>query len=114
MKFVLLGSTRNAEDEKLLQGLRKHADEAGVAENIEFVVNATFTTLQEYFQRSSIGLHTMWNEHFGISVVEMMASGLIVVAHKSGGPALDIVTDETGKLFGAMTFINVSRLSCSH
>ena len=34
----------------------------------------------------------MWNEHFGISVVEMMASGLVTVAHNSGGPRLDIVT----------------------
>jgi len=34
----------------------------------------------------------MWNEHFGISVVEMMAAGLVVVAHDSGGPSMDIVT----------------------
>jgi alpha-1,2-mannosyltransferase len=33
----------------------------------------------------------MWNEHFGIGIVEMMASGLIVVAHNSGGPKSDIV-----------------------
>lgn len=26
----------------------------------------------------------MWNEHFGIGVVEMMAAGLAVVAHDSG------------------------------
>jgi len=34
----------------------------------------------------------MWNEHFGIGVVEMMAAGLLVVAHNSGGPKADIVT----------------------
>lgn len=34
----------------------------------------------------------MWNEHFGISVVEMMAAGLVIVAHKSGGPLMDIVS----------------------
>ena len=33
---------------------------------------------------ASVGLHTMWNEHFGIGVVEMMAAGLAVVAHDSG------------------------------
>jgi glycogen synthase len=44
----------------------------------------------------------MWNEHFGISIVEMMAAGLIVVAHKSGGPLMDIVVavDEEGKPLG--------------
>lgn len=41
----------------------------------------------------------MWNEHFGIGIVEMMAAGLIVVAHNSGGPASDIVHDkQTGFL----------------
>ena len=96
MKFVLLGSTRNAADESLLQSLRDLAQNEGVEKHVEFVVNASFSTLHQYFQRSSIGLHTMWNEHFGISVVELMASGLIVVAHNSGGPALDIVTKSTG------------------
>lgn len=42
----------------------------------------------------------MWNEHFGIGVVEYMAAGLIAVAHKSGGPMLDIVTDYDGKPTG--------------
>lgn len=35
----------------------------------------------------------MWNEHFGIGVVEMMDAGLIVVAHNSGGPKADIVSN---------------------
>jgi alpha-1,2-mannosyltransferase len=33
----------------------------------------------------------MWNEHFGISIVEMMAAGLLVIAHNSGGPKMDII-----------------------
>ncbi|KAF1743218.1 hypothetical protein MXB_2028 [Myxobolus squamalis] len=40
---------------------------------------------------SLIGLHTMVQEHFGIGIVEMMASGLVVVAHESGGPKRDIM-----------------------
>lgn len=35
----------------------------------------------------------MWNEHFGIGVVECMAAGLLMVAHKSGGPMLDIIEE---------------------
>jgi alpha-1,2-mannosyltransferase len=34
----------------------------------------------------------MWNEHFGIGIVEMMDAGLNVVAHNSGGPQTDIIT----------------------
>ena len=33
----------------------------------------------------------MYNEHFGIGVVELMAGGVIVVANDSGGPKMDIV-----------------------
>jgi alpha-1,2-mannosyltransferase len=42
----------------------------------------------------------MWNEHFGIGVVEMLAAGLVTVAHDSAGPKMDIVTpslDEDSK-----------------
>ena len=41
----------------------------------------------------------MWNEHFGIGIVEMMAGGLITIAHNSGGPQTDIIRHEhTGYL----------------
>lgn len=33
----------------------------------------------------------MKEEHFGIGVVELVAAGLIVVAHNSGGPKMDII-----------------------
>lgn len=42
----------------------------------------------------------MWNEHFGISVVELMAAGLVVIAHNSGGPKLDIIPDPAGVMNG--------------
>lgn len=35
----------------------------------------------------------MWNEHFGICIVEFLAAGLITVAHNSGGPKNDIIKD---------------------
>lgn len=41
----------------------------------------------------------MIDEHFGIGVVEMMAAGLITIAHRSGGPLLDIIeTSESSRL----------------
>jgi alpha-1,2-mannosyltransferase len=36
----------------------------------------------------------MWNEHFGIGIVEFMAAGVIPVAHNSGGPKSDIIIPE--------------------
>eukprot|EP01027_Heterolobosea_sp_BB2_P008481 GEZU01012584.1.p2 GENE.GEZU01012584.1~~GEZU01012584.1.p2 ORF type:complete len:101 (-),score=27.46 GEZU01012584.1:161-463(-) len=42
----------------------------------------------------------MWNEHFGISVVEFMAAGVITLAHNSAGPKMDIVVPFEGKQTG--------------
>jgi len=44
---------------------------------------------------SKVYLHPMKYEHFGMAIVEAMASGVIPVVHKSGGPWTDIV--EYGK-----------------
>ena len=44
----------------------------------------------------------MWNEHFGIGVVEMQAAGAIPIAHNSAGPQMDIVVPsfQTGAKVG--------------
>ena len=42
---------------------------------VEFVLNQPYPVLRGWLGRASAGLHTMWNEHFGIGVVEMMAAG---------------------------------------
>lgn len=42
----------------------------------------------------------MVDEHFGITVVELMAAGLVPVVHASAGPLLDIVTPLEGKPTG--------------
>lgn len=68
---------------KDMKDLSKHF---ALDENVEFKLNISYSELLSELQRAMIGLHTMWNEHFGISIVECMAAGLIVVAHGSGGP----------------------------
>ena len=90
-KLVMIGSTRNEEDEALRLSIEQKAAELGLADRVQFVVNAPYSTLLEWFAKGHVGLHTMWNEHFGISVVEMMAAGLLTVAHDTAGPAQDIV-----------------------
>jgi alpha-1,2-mannosyltransferase len=43
----------------------------------------------------------MWNEHFGIGVVELLAAGVLTVAHDSGGPRSDILAaDAQGRQIG--------------
>ncbi|KAK3099430.1 hypothetical protein FSP39_004183 [Pinctada imbricata] len=90
-KLILVGSCRNEEDSKRVENLKELCRELGISEYVEFELNVSFDRLKELMSESVIGLHTMWNEHFGIGVVEMMAAGTIVLAHDSGGPKLDIV-----------------------
>lgn len=90
--LVLMGSTRNADDELLVTRLQKAVIDLGIPEkNVVFELNVPFIRMKRFLAHSSVGLHTMWNEHFGISIVEMMAAGLVVVAHNSGGPKDDII-----------------------
>lgn len=100
VRLVLLGSVRHAEDEALMQRLKDLAKELQVDQYVDFVINASYSILLKYLSLCYVGLHTMWNEHFGISVVEMMAAGVITIAHCSGGPLLDIVTDYNGRPTG--------------
>eukprot|EP00550_Attheya_septentrionalis_P009430 CAMPEP_0198297260 /NCGR_PEP_ID=MMETSP1449-20131203/36260_1 /TAXON_ID=420275 /ORGANISM="Attheya septentrionalis, Strain CCMP2084" /LENGTH=449 /DNA_ID=CAMNT_0043998143 /DNA_START=201 /DNA_END=1550 /DNA_ORIENTATION=- len=100
VKLVLIGSCRGEEDESRVQQLRELSDRLGIASRVEFVINQPYPVLKEWFGRASVGLHTMWNEHFGIGVVEMMAAGIIVVAHNSGGPKADILTPLNGEKTG--------------
>lgn len=50
--------------------------------SVEIKANVSYQELIQNYKMASIGIHTMWNEHFGISVVELMAAGLITVAHR--------------------------------
>ncbi|XP_026316386.1 GDP-Man:Man(3)GlcNAc(2)-PP-Dol alpha-1,2-mannosyltransferase [Hyposmocoma kahamanoa] len=91
IKLVLVGSCRNAEDEERVKNLKDLAKHLSLENSVEFVVNASYARLLQLYQTSTIGIHAMWNEHFGISVVECMAAGLVVIAHRSGGPRRDVV-----------------------
>nr|Q08B22.2 RecName: Full=GDP-Man:Man(3)GlcNAc(2)-PP-Dol alpha-1,2-mannosyltransferase; AltName: Full=Asparagine-linked glycosylation protein 11 homolog; AltName: Full=Glycolipid 2-alpha-mannosyltransferase [Xenopus laevis] len=89
LKLILIGGCRNDEDELRVSELKKLSSELGIP--VEFKVNVPFEELKKHLSEATIGLHTMWNEHFGIGIVECMAAGTIILAHNSGGPKLDIV-----------------------
>lgn len=82
----MIGSCRNAEDENRVKDMEDFAKHLSIEDNVEFKLNVPYPELVDELQLGTIGLHAMWNEHFGISVVESMAAGLIMVAHASGGP----------------------------
>ena len=92
-KLVLLGSVRDDDDSKKVYALRLLAHDLKIGNNVEFACDASWPEVLDWLQKSWIGVNGMWNEHFGIGVVEYQAAGLICVVNDSGGPKADIVVD---------------------
>lgn len=63
----------------------------GIDQKVKFLKNLPRDEMIKRFGQAKVGLHTMEDEHFGISVVELMASGLLTIAHNSAGPKQDII-----------------------
>ena len=51
------------------------AEDLGIADYVEWHENVPFAELKPLLGGAVGGLHTMRDEHFGISVVEYMAAG---------------------------------------
>jgi alpha-1,2-mannosyltransferase len=97
--LLMFGSTRNSDDESYVKKLEKAISSANVEDTVKIYVNQSYNVLRFFLSTAHIGLHTMWNEHFGISIVEMIASGIVTIAHNSGGPKDDIIKNhENGYL----------------
>lgn len=102
-RLHLIGGCRDEEDEKRVEELKQLAQQLNVQNQVEFHLNLPYSQLRDFLSSSSCGLHTMWNEHFGIGIVEYMGAGVIPIAHRSGGPMLDIVKEEEEMGFLAST-----------
>jgi alpha-1,2-mannosyltransferase len=98
--FYIVGSCRNAQDRARITALEQVVQSFGVEKNVSFVVNASQERVQELLSIASVGVHTMTDEHFGIGIIEYMASGVIPVAHNSAGPKMDIIVDYYGRKVG--------------
>ncbi|KAL4881447.1 hypothetical protein BJY04DRAFT_58406 [Aspergillus karnatakaensis] len=92
--LILIGTVRpSSPDETHIYNLRLLAHELRLRNNTTFLCDASWPTILSHLSSASIGVNAMWNEHFGICVVEYQAAGLIAVVHDSGGPREDIVVD---------------------
>jgi alpha-1,2-mannosyltransferase len=98
--LALVGSVRNDHDSKRVYQLRLLVNELGIRDRVEFHLDAPWLEVVGLLRRASVGVNGMWNEHFGIGVVEYQAAGLISVVHDSGGPKLDIVVEVDGGATG--------------
>ena len=102
VKLYLIGSCRDEGDQSRVKILQELAKELDVENHVEFKLNAPFSDLCRWLGEATAGLHTMWNEHFGIGVVEMQTAGCIPIAHDSAGPRMDIVVPSGGVATGLL------------
>ncbi len=93
--LLLVGGVRHTEDAARLESLRTLASQLGLGDSVAFAVGIPSPELRHQLGSAHIGLHTMRDEHFGISVVEYMAAGCVPIAHDSAGPRADIVVAPT-------------------
>lgn len=94
-EFVVIGKA----DEysfPVLTKLRALISDFHVGDRVKLLTNVPFEGLLEMLSKAKVYLHVMPYDHFGISVVEAMASGCVPVVHRSGGPWLDILNGEQG------------------
>lgn len=106
-KCSIIGSTYRYTSNKYLTKLKRLIRDLRLNHKIELIVNPPFNVIQEILSKAKIYVHSAQFEHFGISVVEAMASGCVPIAHKYGGPYSDILA--YGKY--GFSFVNVSDLA---
>ena len=119
-KLILIGSVRDSDDATRVYKLRLLAHELKIKDDVEFICDASWPQILDWLRRSWVGVNGMWNEHFGIGVVEYQAAGLVSVVNASGGPKIDIVIEVDGKPTGmysilhrrVITDLAVSRIPC--
>lgn len=89
VRLLMIGGVRDIHDIRRAKKIKTRAEREKLP--ISIYENASVEDLRKWLKRGTIGIHTMQHEHFGISVVELMQAGLIVVAHGGGGVGMDIV-----------------------
>lgn len=83
-KFVILGNLSKA-NQPYFKHLNNMVTEAGLTSRIKLIPNAANDEMINAMSTSMVYLHTMNGEHFGISIVEAMAAGLVPVVPSYGG-----------------------------
>ena len=91
LELHIIGGVRNSDDQKILDNLINYSKQLGVQDYVKFLPNGSIREILEEFSKAKIAIHTMIAEHFGITLIEMMAAGLILVTHNSAGAKDDIL-----------------------
>jgi len=82
LKFILIGLLH---DPRVYEYIIRSIKELHLEKKVEVIANAPKKELESILKRAKVYLHPMRGEHFGISIVEAMATGCIPIVHNSGG-----------------------------
>lgn len=99
--FKIMGSGKFEESEKIFKHLQDRVKNEKI-KNVELLKDLKFSEVMSNIKEATFGVHTMIDEHFGISVVEMLSGGLVTLAHNSAGPKDDILGNHTHALYGLL------------
>ena len=84
IKFKILGSLLPV-NQSYFNNIQQMIQDYGLNDRVQLIPNATKDEMINAMSSSTIYLHTMHGEHFGISIVESMAAGLIPIVPSYGG-----------------------------
>jgi glycosyltransferase involved in cell wall biosynthesis len=92
-KCIIIGTVnevRKRESINYIKNLTKMIKDLKLQNRVEILVDCSLTILRNMLSKAKLYVHCAWFEHFGISIVEGMASGCVPIVHRSGGAYIDI------------------------
>jgi alpha-1,2-mannosyltransferase len=82
-RFLILGMKQSEQE---LNRIHSAIEKNEVSDRVEVITDVSRTDLVRILRSAKILLHLSKGEHFGMSIVEAMASGCIPIVYNSGGP----------------------------
>ena len=93
IKFQIIGSLAPA-NRAYFKRLQQMIETYDLSQTVTLTPNASNKELIDSMSKSMIYLHTMIGEHFGVSIVEAMAAGLVPIVPAYGGCSEIVPTDQ--------------------
>jgi glycosyltransferase involved in cell wall biosynthesis len=84
-KVMVIAGNLHHYDHRYYQELNKMIADYDLSDYISLQINVSFNKLIQLMQLAKVYFHPRIDEHFGISIVEAMASGLVPVVSDTGG-----------------------------
>lgn len=87
IKMSIIGSfEQSSRSFDYLRKMEKMIKQYGLEDRVRILVNQDKDELKKQMMTAKVYLHTKYDEHFGISIVEAISAGLIPIVPAHGGP----------------------------